>query len=55
MSTYFSKELTAYLEVFQNGKDTVYVPGKNVPSISIKNIVTIKVPVKDHVHLSSFP
>ena len=27
-STYFSKDLTAYLKVIRNDEDTVYVPGK---------------------------
>ena len=43
MSTYFSEDLNAYLEAFRNGKDAAYVPGKNPPSIGVKDITEIKV------------
>ena len=43
VSTYFGEDLTAYLKAFRNGKDAVHVPGKNMLSISVKDIVAIKV------------
>ena len=33
MSNYTSKDLTAYLEAFRNGKDAAYLPGKNMNAV----------------------
>ena len=44
---YFGKDLTAYLKAIRNDKDAVYVPGKNVLSIVVKEIAVVKVPAKD--------